>query len=238
MNKKILLASLLALSASSASFADRDYSQPRRAGVFFGSALAGAVVAGPIGMVAAAMGGVWLDQQVIKAATLDESLAEQQAQLADTEEQFKALQYRLALAEHRSAQYADIALEQLQLQMLFKTGQAELTATSKARLKLLADFMESNSQFTLRLDGYADPRGDSQYNLQLSSDRVAAVAEQLAAAGIDPQRIEQFSHGASQSTGLSGDYDGYALERMVSIALQANPHQSQSPDAVAQNLLP
>jgi outer membrane protein OmpA-like peptidoglycan-associated protein len=71
----------------------------------------------------------------------------------------------------------------------------------------------------VKLDGYADPRGDADYNLSLSQQRVDSVAQALVAAGIEPSRIETFYHGAHASTASSGDYDAYALERKVRIQL-------------------
>ena len=83
----------------------------------------------------------------------------------------------------------------------------------------LAEFLASNPQIAVRLDGYADPRGGEAYNRQLSLGRLNYVARMLAAHGVDPQRIERFNHGSSRSVANEGDYDAYALERAVKINL-------------------
>jgi outer membrane protein OmpA-like peptidoglycan-associated protein len=79
--------------------------------------------------------------------------------------------------------------------------------------------MANNDELAIRLDGYSDPRGAAGFNLALSQQRVKSVAEQLKLAGLDPSRISTFSHGATQSQALQGDYDSYALERVVKIEL-------------------
>lgn len=215
MNKSLLIAAVIAATTANAAQADVDYTALRRAGVFFGSAIAGAVVAGPVGMVAAAGSGVWLDQQVEKAAgveALEEALSKAESDKAQ-------LNGQLSLAQHSARHYAQSALESLQLALLFKTGQSALSDYGKQRLAQLAEFMASHDELQIRLDGYADPRGDADYNVALSNDRVMSVAALLQNAGINGSRISTFSHGASQSQAAQGDSDSYALERVVRIQL-------------------
>ena len=215
MKKLLLITSLLAATATQSAVADTDARTWRQAGVFFGSAIAGAAVAGPIGMAAAAVSGIWLEEQVDKAADLDDV----SEALTDANQQIDELRGDLSVALRDSQQYAELALQQLQLELLFKTGQSELTDYGKERLALLADFMRASSDLSIRLDGYADPRGDATYNLNLSSERVLSVAEQLENHGVAKQRISVYSHGASQSVASEGDIDAYALERVVRIQL-------------------
>jgi outer membrane protein OmpA-like peptidoglycan-associated protein len=103
--------------------------------------------------------------------------------------------------------------------MLFKTNATVLTTTGQRRLARLAEFLVANPQIAIRLDGYADPRGDDSYNKQLSLGRVRHVAQALEDFGVDVARIESFHHGDSQSAAPQGDYDAYALERAVKINL-------------------
>lgn len=229
--KKILMVVVVSLLVANTAFAApadaaADSFEARRAGVLLSSAIAGAVVAGPLGMVVAAASGVWLDQQVEKAGQLNEIKAD----LVAATTRIDLLNQRLVAAGNASQQLTQIALEQLQLEMLFKTGKSQLTSTGKQRLLMLADFMRENPTLAIRLDGYADPRGDNNHNQLLSAERVAAVAEQLLLAGINQNRISTYAHGASLSEAQQGDMDGYALERVVRIQLS----QAQPSNAVAQ----
>ncbi|MGD8697081.1 MAG: OmpA family protein, partial [Gammaproteobacteria bacterium] len=92
---------------------------------------------------------------------------------------------------------------------------------SDVRLDGLARMLEENPDVKIRLDGYADPRGESAANLELSGERVGSVREALTARGIAADRIESHAHGAGRSEAATGDLDAYALERRVRVRLQA-----------------
>jgi peptidoglycan-associated lipoprotein len=50
--------------------------------------------------------------------------------------------------------------------------------------------MQGDASARLRIDGYADPRGTSKYNLALSQRRVNAARDALVKAGVAANRIE------------------------------------------------
>jgi outer membrane protein OmpA-like peptidoglycan-associated protein len=230
LKRTVLFAALLTTGAVTTSYAEAEVNPARKASVFFGSAIAGAVIAGPIGMAVATTSSMWLDKRLEKASEFERELDRTEAKLSAASQEIGDLHYRLAVAEDTSKQYAQIALNQLQLEMLYKTGKSELTDSAKHRLDLLSDYMNKQEKVAIRLDGYADPRGDADYNLQLSAQRVDSVAQHLISTGLNENRISKFSHGASASSVKEGDYDGYALERVVRIQLT----NAGSDDALAQ----
>jgi outer membrane protein OmpA-like peptidoglycan-associated protein len=185
------------------------------AGTFLTSAVVGAVAGGPIGMFAAALGGAWMGEQIKEADRLDST----EQQLAQRDHAISELSARLREAEQSQQRYAQLALDQLQLEMLFRTGESAISRAGESRLAMLAELLQLNPDIRVRLDGYADPRGGSDYNRQLSAQRVQAVIETLAEFGIDPARLAGHSHGAESSRAAAGDYDAYALERVVRITL-------------------
>ena len=67
-----------------------------------------------------------------------------------------------------------MALDQLQLEMLFKTGDSSLTPGGIDRLGLLAAFLEKNLDLDIVIAGFSDPRGNSAANLALSKARATA----------------------------------------------------------------
>jgi outer membrane protein OmpA-like peptidoglycan-associated protein len=73
------------------------------------------------------------------------------------------------------------------------------------------------SGLRVQLDGFADERGDPDYNQRLSQQRVDHVREQLIAAGVDPARIRATAHG--EVAAADDAPDSYALERRVSLKL-------------------
>ena len=218
--RKYLAAACLtgSLVASPLSFAEEKasaYTGVKQGGVFFTSAIAGAVAGGPIGFVVGALGGAWLGEEIRQA----DQLQEVNNVLLGTEQTIAALQARVVAAEQNVEHYAQLALDYLQMDMLFKTDASELTLSAKQRMIQLVDFMVVNPDVSMRLDGYADPRGKSEHNLQLSVDRVNAVVNHLHALGLPPERISRFSHGDQLSQASRGDLGAYALERLVRIQL-------------------
>ena len=206
---------------------------PTKQGVtFLGTTAAGVALGGPIGLLAGAVVGAWFSENLEVAAESEDNrklLASARTELEQAGKRMQqskrdmlALQQQLKVAQEASIQYAQLMLEQLELEMLFKTNQPELTAAGQSRLRTLARFLSNNPDIAVRLDGYADPRGSDSYNMQLSVARVSHVAQALADMGVDPARVDTFSHGDSQSLASEGDYDGYALERVVKINLSPN----------------
>lgn len=188
--------------------------------------VAGALAAGPVGAVVGAIGGKWLADQVAHAGELQST----QQSLALREQKIQALEDSLAQALSESEHYAQMALDHLQLEMLFRTGDSELTDQGVQRLALLADFLRRNDAIDIRVDGFADPRGNREENLRLSTARAESVAAQLVARGIPAGRIAVHGHGDSASDAPEGDLDAYALERVVRIEL----HRDDRADALAQ----
>jgi outer membrane protein OmpA-like peptidoglycan-associated protein len=224
----IVVAGLLA--AATVPPAHADDLLPTRQGVtFLGSTAAGVALAGPVGLLAGALVGAWFSDKLETAADAEagrEALAvartgleQAEGRMLQTSREIAALQVQLREAQEASNQYAQLMLEQLELEMLFRTNQPELTEAGQRRLQTLATFLGNNPHINVRLDGYADPRGESSYNMQLSLARASHIARALQELGVDPARIQTFGHGDSQSSAGEGDYDAYALERVVKIKL-------------------
>lgn len=218
----VALSGLLALATIPAAQAE-DWKMPaKKTATLVGATAAGVALAGPFGLIGGGVLAAWMHNTMDEAESADEArteLATTRAELAASEQALAQTTQDLAEAEASSAQYAQLVLDQLQLEMLFRTGEAELTNTGQLRLAALADFLVANPQIAIRLDGFADPRGNDSYNKQLSLGRVNHVARLLEERGVDSARIERFSHGASRSNAPEGDYDAYALERSVKIEL-------------------
>ena len=103
------------------------------------------------------------------------------------------------------------------MDLLFRTDEAVLSDGTGDRLAQLAGTLANMPDIHIHLDGFADERGDEDYNLALSERRVQYIRDQLVAAGIDPDRINVTAHGESVATDAT--LDSYALERRVSVTL-------------------
>ena len=228
MKKAILLSVLMTAGSVLADPVDLK-TEAKQSGVVMGSFITGGIAGGPLGAIAGLVAGAWLGEQVVEAdqaEAMEYKLQKANHQVAD-------LTQKLSQSESRAQRFAQIALDQLQLELLFKTGDSELTTSGQQRITYLANFLVNNPALTIRLDGYTDPRGDTAFNQALSEKRVESVAALLIDQGVEQQRIKTYSHGASQSQSAVGDYDAYALERVVKIQLS----QGDSQDAYAQVMI-
>ena len=105
----------------------------------------------------------------------------------------------------------------IEMDLLFRTDEHVLADTTGARLAELAGSLASKPEIRLQLDGFADERGNEDYNLKLSEKRVLFVRDQLISAGVDPRRIRISAHG--EAPAQDDSTDSYALERRVSLKL-------------------
>ncbi|MBB5210931.1 OmpA family protein [Microbulbifer hydrolyticus] len=223
--KKMLMAVTLSTltlnafaSAEAATNTDKEFqgsalTPAKQATAFTGAAVAGAAVGGPIGFIAGALGGAWLGEQIKQAEEADmlaTQLTESRTELGNLAQQLDAA--RLSANDAR-----ELALESLEFQMLFTTGDDELQEAQERQVAAMADFLNRHPQLQVHLEGHSDPRGSDGYNNVLSDQRALSVQRALEAYGVAPERIERRALGASQSKATKGDVDAYALERRVDI---------------------
>ena len=126
---------------------------------------------------------------------------------------------RVARPELVSMLEAGIAMD-----LLFRTDEHVLADTTGDRLASLGSTLATMTDVRVRLDGFADERGDETYNYNLSTQRVEFVRDQLIAAGIHPSRIQISAHGEAPAQDAS--VDSYALERRVSLTVFIDDPQS------------
>ena len=217
---KIISAVLIAVLAASPAFAAKA-SKEENVGVGTG-AVVGALAGGPIGfIIGAAIGAKVGDTMHDKSRTIDSlsgSLQQSQGDVRALNNDVDSLGAELERLraidrpELVSLMQAGIAMD-----LLFRTDEHVLADTTGGRLAELAGELATMSDIRVQLDGFADERGDSDYNLKLSQKRVEFVREQLVAAGIDPSRIQVSAHGEAPAQDES--VDSYALERRVSLKL-------------------
>jgi outer membrane protein OmpA-like peptidoglycan-associated protein len=227
MRKTTATILILTLATTSNAFAAAA-SKEENVGVGAG-AVVGAIAGGPIGFViGAAIGakiGDTMHQKSSAIESLQGSLDDSEGNVAELESDVRALNSDVdALnAELERLQTIDrpelVSLMQagIAMDLLFRTDEHVLADTTGGRLASLAQGLASMSDLRVQLDGFADERGDSDYNLELSEKRVEFVRDQLVAAGIHPSRIRVAAHGESPAQDAS--VDSYALERRVSLRL-------------------
>ncbi|MFA0810506.1 OmpA family protein [Microbulbifer epialgicus] len=216
MKKAIMAAVLTSLIASGVQAKEHTESTltpAKQATVFTSAAIAGAAVGGPVGFIAGALGGAWLGEQIKQADEAD-MLA---TQLTESRAELSNLAQQLDAARLSANDASQLALDSLQFQMLFTTGEDELQEGQLQQLGTMADFLKRHPHLQIQLEGHADPRGSDGYNNVLSDQRALSVEQALVSLGIDASRISRRALGSTYSQATRGDVDAYAMERRVDI---------------------
>lgn len=225
---KLTLAGLAASGiAADAAFAETA-SKQETIGVGAG-AVVGAAAGGPAGLIIGAAIGARLgdtmhekDREIDSLArTLDESrdtIDNLEADVDGLESDIAAVSGELDEVRRVSRPGLIKLLEAgIAMDLLFRTDEHVLIDTTGSRLEELAKTVAAMPEVRVRLDGYADERGDSKYNQELSERRVQSVRNLLVAAGIEDHRISATAHGESPASDASAD--SLAFERRVSVEL-------------------
>ncbi len=229
MFKKMLIGAVAVALSSSAAYAGENKFTKEEGSGMLGGAAVGAIVGGPIGAAVGLMvGGIVGDG--IGTAKRGEKEAIQRAD----ELQQELVDTRIALAEASERTGGDEMLDalaaRLHADVMFRTGTAELDADVQKKIEDLGQMLASHPQLEIQLHGFADPRGKSEKNLELSLLRAGVVRDALMRGGAAPEQIRISAHGEDLTTAPKDDLEAYAWERRVSISIRPT-----STTAVAQS---
>lgn len=189
----------------------------------------GALAGGPVGAIIGAAIGAKAGDTVHKRSetidTLSGALDDSRGDVSNLESDIRALNRDIDSLSAELAQFEEIDRPQLvnlmqagiAMDLLFRTDEYVLADTTGGRLSELAGAVASMKDVRIQLDGFADERGDADYNLALSAKRVDYVRDQLVAAGVDPARIHTSAHG--EAPAQDDTVDSYALERRVALKI-------------------
>jgi peptidoglycan-associated lipoprotein len=97
----------------------------------------------------------------------------------------------------------------------FDFDEATLTETAKDTLVRNAEWLRSNANARVQLEGNADERGTPEYNLALGERRAAAVRSYLTSLGIDGTRLVVISYGEERPADSGHGEDAWAKNRRV-----------------------
>ena len=99
----------------------------------------------------------------------------------------------------------------------FDFNKSEVKADAREILSHHARFMKVNPRAVLRVEGHADQRGTSGYNLALGESRAIAVRTILETYGIDGSRISVISYGEEQPAVEGNTEEAFKLNRRAEL---------------------
>jgi len=239
MHRRIITLAAIAALATAPAFsaaADTPERDHRALGIgLVAGGLFGALLGGPPGAIAGmTFAGLATDreQAATRADTLEAQaslleqerrslLSERMSLKASVDELGRQLEHERGLAAN-AVDAASLA-DGLEFAVGFRTSSALPPGEIDAGLEALATLVGALPSLEVHLDGYADARGGSQLNRELSQARAEAIRDRLIAAGVRAERIHVTAHGAVTSgvEAQAADPDGWALQRRVNIRLES-----------------
>lgn len=215
--KKILALTLLGALGTQALAANADTLPEERRGVVIGGII-GASVGGPIGAgLGAILGGGVIGRAAGIHRVNDDLRHEIVAQRSDMKQKEQDYQSRIAqlnqaLGKAVSAQHA---ADDLDLPIQFRTDSSDIESHYQADLAQIAQAIAGHPGAKVALAGFADRRGTTAYNQQLSEARVERVREFLLAHGVAEQQVETQAYGESKPLASEETPEGDFFDRRV-----------------------
>ncbi|PSW20335.1 cell envelope biogenesis protein OmpA [Photobacterium sanctipauli] len=191
----------------------------------------GAIVGGPIGAVVGGMIGGIVGTAVGQEGYIqsqDEELVELTARNSELErisQRYNQAQIEIARLEQERNQMMntqrdiDLALE---MNVHFRTGSDVIEPLFQAQLDELAEVMKQAPEIKWELSGYADRRGDSGMNYELSERRVEAVRAYLEQHGVDTNQIYASAYGDLEPLKSEQNFEGDFFDRRVTLRSGTN----------------
>ncbi len=102
----------------------------------------------------------------------------------------------------------------------FDYNSATLTFEGESIAQAHGQYLADHPNVFITLEGHADERGTSEYNLALAEDRAKIVSQIMGVYGVALDRIQLVSYGEERPVALSSDEAAYSLNRRVEIVYQ------------------
>lgn len=187
-------------------------------------ALVGGLVGGPVGALVGAAGGAFFAEQN---AEKDRSIDDLEVKLDSRTSELAVLKSDLEQTQiAMTGEMPIIAREPnvpLSLAVYFRTDDASVEASLGPHLEQLGAYLKAYPDLAVRLEGYADSRGDLAYNLALSQRRIDSIRRILEAHGVAPDRIRESAYGETRAKAPAGDADAMIFDRAVVISIGDSP---------------
>lgn len=102
----------------------------------------------------------------------------------------------------------------------FRQSSTEIRTSSFAALDRITDFAHDCQRATIAITGHTDAAGSETWNRRLSRLRAQAVADHIAANGVDPSRLHVKGLGSSKPIADNDSVRGRSLNRRIDFELR------------------
>lgn len=121
-----------------------------------------------------------------------------------------------AAVDNNGCSVESTTLLSVELNILFATGRADIQPRFYRELKDLADFLSSNPNSSVVIEGHTDSQGSAELNRSLSERRAAAITSVLIESfGISPDRVQSVGYGQTRPIASNDTPEGRSKNRRV-----------------------
>ncbi len=160
------------------------------------------------------------------------------ARPADTGAADRARQDSIAAAELAARQAAEReeraraarAQEILTTVVYFELDSEQLNAESQERLRTKAAILRANPSIQLRVEGHADERGSTEYNIALGQRRAESVRTFLSGYGITDSRLSTISYGKERPAMEGSNETAWSRNRRAEFVLTSGEITAVPPE--------
>lgn len=103
--------------------------------------------------------------------------------------------------------------------VFFEFDSDEISGRAEETLRLKAAVLAANPTVRLRIEGHADQRGSTEYNLALGQRRAEAVRAFLANYGVEPDRFTTVSYGKERPLAEGEDEEALGRNRRAEFGI-------------------
>ena len=103
------------------------------------------------------------------------------------------------------------------LVIYFDFDRSEIRSDFNGMLAAHGEYLASNANASVRLEGHADERGSREYNIGLGEQRAQAVRRVLLLQGATAQQLGTVSYGEERPAVIGADEETYSLNRRVEL---------------------
>lgn len=119
------------------------------------------------------------------------------------------------------------AIETLEEMVFFEYDEATITSSAEQTLRAKLSILRNNPQVRILIEGHADERGSTEYNVALAAERAEAVKDFLVGFGLDSNRFEVISYGEEQPLVNQSNERAWAQNRRAEFVITAGAQSIQ-----------
>ena len=117
---------------------------------------------------------------------------------------------------------SDGCVNEINLQINFKTGSSDVDAQSKENIIKFTNFLNATPSYSAEIIGYTDNIGNSKKNKKLSLKRATAVTDMIKKQGVADSRVSATGMGEENPVADNTTKEGRAQNRRVQAKLSQN----------------